>query len=77
MPEVPLVIHRARYLTSEGGEGPVALALNGKKGRRVGCVMNGQEGEVEVWDMEDDEGDEEEEGDEEGLEEEGKEDESM
>lgn len=63
MPEVPLVIHRSRYLTSEGGEGPVALALNGKKGRRVGCVMNGQEGEVEVWDMEDDEGDEEEEGD--------------
>lgn len=40
------------------------MALNGRKGRRVGCVMVGQE-EVGVWDMDVDE-DEEEEEEEEG-----------
>jgi hypothetical protein len=43
----------------QGGSGAVperiAIALNGRQGRRVGCVMMGQGTEVEVLDMEADE----------------------
>lgn len=33
----------------------IAIALNGRQGRRVGCVMMGQGRDVEVLDMEADE----------------------
>jgi hypothetical protein len=36
----------------------VSIAMNGKKGRRVGCVMFCGAEEVGIWDMEMDEGDE-------------------
>jgi hypothetical protein len=44
----------------------ISMALNGRKGRRVGCISMGDCEEVEVLDMDEDEdgdGDEEEEGD--------------
>lgn len=34
-----------------------ALALNGRKGRRVGCVMVGEGREIQVLDLEEDEDD--------------------
>lgn len=43
----------------------ISLALNGRKGRRVGCVAMGDGKEVEVLDMDEDE-DEDEGGEEEG-----------
>ena len=42
-------------------EGRASIALNGRKGRRVGCVMMEDGKEVEVLDMEADDGEEEEE----------------
>ena len=39
---------------------PIDIALNGRKGRRVGCVMVRGKKEIGVWDMEVDEGDAEE-----------------
>lgn len=33
----------------------VSLALNGRKGRRVGCILMGDGTQVEVLDMEEDE----------------------
>lgn len=39
----------------------ISIALNGRKGRRVGCVSMGDGREVEVLDMDEDEDDDEEE----------------
>lgn len=76
---IPVGIRRSRYLgpnmiTPEGEIllGYVGLALNGRKGRRVGCVIGTREGgEVEVWDMEGDEDEDEDEEDEENGDEDG------
>jgi hypothetical protein len=62
---IPLTFHRSRYLgttpSDVGGGHTIGLAMNGRKGRRVGCVMGAKEGaEVEVWDMDGDEGDDDE-----------------
>lgn len=62
-----LWIRRARFISplaaqagTATGEEVIGLALNGRKGRRVGCVCTGDGTEVAVWDMEADEDDEEE-----------------
>jgi hypothetical protein len=51
-----LPIHRCRPLpTLPVPGGKISLALNGRKGRRVGCVSMGEGKQVEVFDMEEDE----------------------
>ena len=69
-------INRSRYIGPAIGDGTgfTGIALNGRKGRRVGCVSIGDGSEVGVWDMDEQEEDEDEEEGEEG---EGQEDESM
>lgn len=68
---IPLPIARSRHLKTvshaEDNE-RVNIALNGRKGRRVGCIIMGDGREVEVLDMDEDEGDEDgEEGDMSGV----------
>lgn len=63
---VPLPLARCRYLKTvthiEESEN-MNIALNGRKGRRVGCISMGDGREVEVLDMDEDEDEEEEEED--------------
>jgi len=61
-PPFPITISRCRPLnisrpSSHRNEikEKVTLALNGRKGRRVGCIMMGEGREVEVLDMDQDE----------------------
>ncbi|KAJ7706158.1 anaphase-promoting complex, cyclosome, subunit 4-domain-containing protein [Mycena rosella] len=57
---IPMPIKGRREL-AHGGSGPVSLALNGRAGRRVACVLDGQGTNMETLDLE---GDAEQEGDE-------------
>lgn len=59
------MLHQSRTLAG-CAEGGVALAVNGRVGRRVACVLGGEGTAMEVLDME---GEEEEEEEEEGEEE--------
>jgi anaphase-promoting complex subunit 4 len=52
---------KGRRELAYGGSGPVYLALNGRVGRRVACVLDGQGTNMETLDLE---GDGEQEGDE-------------
>lgn len=52
---------KGRRELAYGGSGPVSLALNGRVGRRVACVLDGQGTNMETLDLE---GDGEQEGDE-------------
>lgn len=55
----PLNINRSRALSlsTRANEAEViGLAVNGSKGRRVGCVNIGDGTEIKVWDMDTDEG---------------------
>ncbi|WVW86265.1 hypothetical protein I302_108307 [Kwoniella bestiolae CBS 10118] len=72
---IPLIpISRSRYLgptpqfdDTLNGVGKAEIALNGRKGRRLGCILYEDGREVQVWDLDVDE-DEDEEGDGEGEE---------
>ncbi|KAJ7092748.1 anaphase-promoting complex, cyclosome, subunit 4-domain-containing protein [Mycena epipterygia] len=57
---IPMPIRGRRGL-AYGGSGPVSLALNGRVGRRVACVLDGQGTNMETLDLE---GDAEQDGDE-------------
>ncbi|KAJ6575135.1 anaphase-promoting complex, cyclosome, subunit 4-domain-containing protein [Mycena capillaripes] len=57
---IPMPIKGRREL-AYGGSGPVSVALNGRVGRRVACVLDGQGTNMETLDLE---GDGEQEGDE-------------
>jgi hypothetical protein len=63
-------IRRTRRLAGVQRGGPATLAVNGRRGRRVACVLDGRGSTVEMLDLEgDDEGtDEAEEGDASGAE---------
>jgi len=66
----PLVIARSRPLrTPSPSDETISLALNGRKGRRVGCVSMGDGRELEILDMDEDEGQEDASGYMEGVEE--------
>lgn len=60
LPSIPMPIRGRREL-AYGGSGPVSLALNGRVGRRVACVLDGQGTNMETLDLE---GDAEQDGDE-------------
>ena len=53
LPSTKIVVKRYRGLTS-CKEGMVSIALNGRKGRRVGCVLDGTGTIVECIDLEGD-----------------------
>ncbi|WRT70155.1 uncharacterized protein IL334_007149 [Kwoniella shivajii] len=59
-------INRSRYLGPtpqyEEQEGKAEIALNGRKGRRLGCVLDEGGKEVSVWDLDVDEDEEDENG---------------
>ena len=69
LPALPLTRCRPLKETSTGLQS-AGIALNGRKGRRVGCVSLGDGRTVEVLDMEEneDDEDEEEEGEEQSME---------
>ncbi|KAJ7786332.1 anaphase-promoting complex, cyclosome, subunit 4-domain-containing protein [Mycena metata] len=50
---IPIPI-KARRELAYGGSGPVSLALNGRVGRRVACVLDGQGTNMETVDLEGD-----------------------
>ncbi|OCF41363.1 hypothetical protein I317_04844 [Kwoniella heveanensis CBS 569] len=61
-----LPISRCRQISSDDDDCNAQLALNGRKGRRLGCVIQEEGTEIQVWDLDvneddDDEGEEEEE----------------
>ncbi|WWC91790.1 uncharacterized protein L201_006737 [Kwoniella dendrophila CBS 6074] len=69
----PMPITRSRYLgptpmiEESDKKGKVEIALNGRKGRRLGCVLFEDGKEVQVWDLDiDEDEDEDEEGEEDG-----------
>lgn len=67
----PITISRCRALGTTRtaiDEEPWLLALNGRPGRRTGCILTRGGSEVEILDLADDEGEEEEEGDEDDVE---------
>lgn len=59
VPTVPLKVAQARTLAG-CTEGAVALSVNGRKGRRVACVLGEDGTALEVFDMEGEEDDEDE-----------------
>ena len=64
MSSTPLKVAQARTLAG-CTEGAVALSVNGRKGRRVACVLGEGGTALEVFDMEGEEDDDEDEDEEE------------